>query len=155
MHTFRDSAGRTWPIEVHVTSVRRVRDMVGVDLLSMGTGDHSLYAKLANDPVLLCNVLYVLCRDEANRLGVSDEEFGKGLAGQAIDDATSALLEELTGFFQFRGTGPRSPGPRMRTALEATNQVMASLEKLRHLMESVSGSSSTSVPALPASIPAP
>ena len=147
MRTFKDNLGRTWPIEVHVTSVRRVRDLVGVDLLSLGTTDGGLYAKLAEDPVLLCNVLYVLCRDEADHRGVTDEEFGKGLAGQAIDDATAALLEELTAFFQFRGTGPKSPAPRMLMALAVSRNMMEAARLAS--TPPASGRSSTSAPVLP------
>jgi len=95
--TFQDSAGRTWSVSIHIDAVKRVRDLVGVDLLEAVGG--KLLDKLTTDPVLLCDVLFALCKEEADTRGVTDVEFGKGLAGDAIDGATTAFLEELVSFF--------------------------------------------------------
>lgn len=54
--------------------------------------------KLIRDPVLLCDVVYAVCKPEADALNVSDENFGKAMAGDAIEHATKALLEELVLF---------------------------------------------------------
>jgi len=97
MKTFRDNAGREWAIEVTVAAVKRVRSLIQVDLLEAADG--KLLEKLASDPVLLCDVVFCLVQPEAKARGISDEDFGRGLAGEAIERATAAFLEELVDFF--------------------------------------------------------
>ena len=58
MKPFNDSASRTWEVTVNVGAVRRVRDILGVDLMDVAGGD--LLERLADDPVLLVDVLIVL-----------------------------------------------------------------------------------------------
>ena len=86
MQTFRDNAGRTWTVAIDVAAIKRVRSLIGYDLLAVldGTGTQAL----VSDPVLLVDVLYALCRPEADRLAVTDEDFGRSMAGDAIEHAT-------------------------------------------------------------------
>lgn len=97
MKQFVDNAGRSWGININVDAIRRVRDLVSVDLLEAVEG--KLIERLVGDPILLCDVIYALCKSEADHRGVSDTEFGTAMAGDAIDHATSSLLEELVDFF--------------------------------------------------------
>lgn len=102
MKVFKDNAGRTWTISVTVASIKRVRDLCDVDLLDAaqsGKSNDGLIARLATDPILLCNVVYALCQPEATAAGVSDEQFGEAMGGDALDGATTALLEDLVAFF--------------------------------------------------------
>lgn len=115
MKTFSDSAGRAWTVVVNVDAIKRVRDLAGVNLLEVVEG--KLIDRLVADPVLLCDVVYALCKEQADAKGVSDREFGVSMSGDAIDSATGALLEELVGFF---------PQGRRRLLAKA-------LEKLRRL----------------------
>jgi hypothetical protein len=97
MRTFTDNAGRSWTLAINVDTIRRVRSLVDVDLLQAVEG--KLIERLAGDPILLCDVIYVICKPEADQRSVSDEEFGRSMAGDAIDLATTSLLEELVDFF--------------------------------------------------------
>ena len=97
MKAFTDTQGRAWPIVVNVSAVKRVRDLLDVDLMDVAGGE--LLSRLADDPCLLVDVLYVLCRPEADTKGVSDEDFGKGMVGGVLDEAASALMKELLDFF--------------------------------------------------------
>jgi hypothetical protein len=97
MKTFQDNAGRTWSLAINVAAVKRVKDLLGVDLLTVLDG--KLLEELAGDPVKLCDVVYVLCKPEADAKGISDEQFGQAMAGDALEHATTAFLEELVGFF--------------------------------------------------------
>ena len=98
MRSFRDAEGREWHLTVDVNAAKRVRSLAGVDLLDITGG---LFDKLS-DPITLCDVLYSICKPEADKRGVTDEEFGRGLLGDPIDSATEALLEELVDFFPSR-----------------------------------------------------
>jgi len=97
MKPLTDSVGRAWEVTVNVGAVRRVRDLLGVDLMDVAGGD--LLDRLADDPVLLVDVLYVLVKPQADAKGVSDEDFGRAMVGGVLDEATSALMKELLDFF--------------------------------------------------------
>ena len=170
MRQFKDNAGRTWTVDINVATLKRVRGLTGVDLMQVIEG--TLIEKFIRDPVLLCDVVYAVCKPEADAATprVSDEEFGKAMAGDAIEAATMAVLDELVGF---------CPSPRDRAnlgrVLQATNRV---LDKARDLTEKrietltseseldklvnrmvpeplTPGSSSTSAPEPSASTPGP
>lgn len=100
MRTFTDNRDRRWSIAIHVPHLKRVRAELDLDLLEVADG--KLFDRLQQDPVLLCNLLYVLCRDEAEKQNVSEEAFGEALVGDAIDRATGALVEALCDFFPSR-----------------------------------------------------
>lgn len=106
MQQFTDCEGRSWTVEINVAALKRVRDLAGVDLL--GILDGTLIERLIRDPVLLCDALYAACKPEADERGITDEQFGRAMAGDAIEAATSALLEETVSF---------CPSPRDRAAL--------------------------------------
>jgi hypothetical protein len=97
MKTFNDNAGRTWTVTINVDSVKRVKSLLDVNLMEVVDG--KLLERLAGDPILLCDVIYAVCKPEADAKNVSDEDFGRAMAGDAIDLATTALLEELVDFF--------------------------------------------------------
>ena len=97
MKTFVDNAGRTWTVAINVDAIKRVRDLSSVNLLEVIEG--KLLEKLIGDPILLCDVIYSVCKPEADAKSITDVDFGRAMAGDAIDGATTALLEELVDFF--------------------------------------------------------
>jgi len=162
MKTFTDNAGRSWSITINVDAIRRARTLVGVDLL--GIVDGQLLQKLIADPVLLCDCVYALCKPQADQAKVSDEEFGRAMAGDAIDAATTALLEELVGFFPLGRRRVLAKALAKLKSLEAmaighAESRLDSPELDQRLAEilgsTVPGSSSSSSPASAASTPAP
>lgn len=97
MRTFNDNAGRTWTVAINVECIKRVKTLLSVNLLDAIEG--KLIEQLVSDPILLCDVIFAICKPEADTKEISDEEFGRAMAGDAIDNATTALLEELVDFF--------------------------------------------------------
>ena len=101
MKSFTDNKGRTWTLEVTVATVKRVRALCKVDLYSIVELDKNnkpsaeLLERLSSDPVLLVDVLFAVCKPQADKLGITDEDFGESMAGDAIEHATTALLEEI------------------------------------------------------------
>lgn len=159
MKTFKDNAGRTWTVSVDVSAIRRVRTALGVNLTSADFAE--VLQKILADPVLLCDVLYVVAKPEADRAGITDEEFGRAMAGDAIEVATQAFLEELANF---------TPNPRDRARVKRVLSAMWDLaEKARDLAEKTldqeiakatavdptSGPTSSASPASSGSTPAP
>ena len=101
MKSFTDNTGRTWTLAVTVGTIKRVRALCDVDLANIITIDAGttpkvdLLEKLGSDPVLLVDVLYAAVKPEADAKGVTDEEFGRAMSGDAIEMATTALLDEV------------------------------------------------------------
>jgi len=100
MKVFKDNKGRPWTIDITVGTIKRVKDLLGINLIDAVSSD--LLEKLKSDPVLLCDILYAICKPEADKQGITDIEFGEGLAGDAIEHATEALIEDLVNFFPSR-----------------------------------------------------
>ena len=125
MKTFVDGQGREWAVEINVNVIKRVRDLLKIDLLEIVEGQ--LIERLIGDPILLCDVIYVVCKPQAEAKNITDEDFGQAMAGDAIEAATKALLEELADF---------SPSPRdranIRSVIEKTWQA---LDKVRDVIE--------------------
>ncbi|MFO7971921.1 MAG: hypothetical protein R6U40_09240, partial [Desulfobacterales bacterium] len=116
--------------------------------------------RLADDPVLLVDVLYVLCEEQAQRDGVSDEDFGRGLRGDALDAAARAFLEALADFCPSRKArlirGLVEKGGKAEEAILArAEKMLASGEIDRILTGSPSPKPSTGSPDSSASTPAP
>lgn len=103
MKTFRDSENREWVVSINVDAIRRVKGLLGVNLagyMDKGEGGVPLSTRLQYDVILFCDVLFALCKPEAERKQVSDEDFGRGLGGEAIFAARAAFFEEWADFFR-------------------------------------------------------
>jgi hypothetical protein len=109
MKSFKDTAGRTWTLQVNVGTIKRVRDLIGVDLLKVVENNARLLSELADDPIKLADVLYAVIKPEADAARVTDVQFGEAMYGDPIGDGFDSLLEALTDFF---------PQARQRKALE-------------------------------------
>jgi hypothetical protein len=108
MQTFTDNAGRTWTVLITVDGLKHVRQQLGIDLYKLIDHGCKPLGELIGDPVKLIDVLYVLCREAADKAGISDEAFGRAMFGDAIFAASRAFQEALIDFF---------PDPRVRKAL--------------------------------------
>lgn len=97
MQTFKDTEGRNWTVVVNVQAVKRVKALLDIDLLEMIEG--KLLDRFIASPILLCDVIYALCKPQADAAGVKDEDFGRAMAGDAIDAATAAFLQAVVDFF--------------------------------------------------------
>jgi hypothetical protein len=158
MKTFTDNASRTWTVTVNVDAIKRVKGTLGVNLLEAIEG--KLLDRLATDPVLLCDILYVLCKAQADAQNVTDEDFGRSMAGDVIEQATTAFLEELAGFFPKGRRDLLTKALGKLTKLEAIALTAAS-DRLdsdtleQELRQRIASVSVTSLPGSSESPPAP
>jgi hypothetical protein len=115
MKAFNDTKNRRWDLSLSINTVKRVRNLTDVDLLSI-LDKPELLSDLASDPVRMVDVFYVIIKPQADALNVNDEQFGESLDGEAIEKATECFLEALVDFF---------PGARRATlkrVLDRANQ---------------------------------
>lgn len=101
---FTDNQNRSWEPEIDVVTIGRVRAALKINLLELLLPNSKLGETLA-DPCLLVDVLYLLCKDRADALGMTDVDFGRALSMDSIEDAWSAVLEGLV-LFSPRGLRP-------------------------------------------------
>lgn len=124
MKTFTDTTGRAWSVVINVTSIKRVRDLIDVNLLEVAEKNSDLLGRLCDDPVTMCDVLYCLCKPEADAAGVSDLDFGAAMGGDTLDYATDALLGELVDFF------PQGRRALLQKILEKTRLLQTRLNEM-------------------------
>lgn len=145
---FQDTAGRTWRLALDVGLVRHVRQVCDVDLVDWGgsPGDTAAAVppplRLASDPCLLVDVLWLLCEEQARAKEIDDVAFGRGMAGDAIADAVDALLQAIIAFFPSRKRSPLQKAMTRLRQLEDRAVGMAN-EALDDptLLESLNGTS--------------
>ena len=104
MRSFRDSKNRTWTVEITVGAVKSVKALVGVNLLDT-------QKVLVLDVIEIIDTLYVLCKSQADQLGITDEDFGAGFGGDTLKEAVEVFQEAYIDFF---------PEARTRALLKRT-----------------------------------
>lgn len=119
MPAFVDNAGRTWAVTINVAAIKRVKALLDIHIPSLVDGKFESLAELIGDPITLCDVLYVLCKDQADRDNITDEQFGQAMFGDALGNAADAFLGALADFFQ---------SPRVRAAIGKIREVNARME---------------------------
>lgn len=71
MRQFTDTKERVWDVELNVRPMRRVRDVLGIDLVNViqagkdGAVASDTLDRVANAPILLVDILWVLCEGQA------------------------------------------------------------------------------------------
>lgn len=159
MKTFNDNQNRQWTIEINVNALKSVKAALDIDLMEISGGN--LIERLTTDFVLLIDVIYVLCRKQADALSIGDEEFGRAMVGDAIENATIALLEGITDFFpsRRRATLKKAMSKMEKLDLMAMEIVNEKLdgnqmeEELKKKIELVVGNSFTNSPVSSALTP--
>lgn len=112
MKTFTDSNGREWVFTIDVAAIKRMRDIAGVDILSNSNAENSAFLQMAENPVMLVDAIYAVCKKEVEARGMDQETFSAGITGDVIESATSALLDAIIDFF------PTARRNVLKTALE-------------------------------------
>ena len=153
MHVFKDTEGRAYSIEVNVLAIRKVRAHCNINLLDVADasqGAGGLLAQIAEDPVLLAEILYAICVPDQEKSNEREAQFMAALSGEAVEQATMALLEGIADFF------PKAKGALFRKVLEmaraqerkaasAIEQMLQSGELEQGLQEAMSGSAPPSM----------
>ena len=134
MHIFKDTLGRVWNVEVNVLAIKKVRahcDVNLLDVVDINQDSGGLLARIADDPVLLAEILYAICVPDTEKSDEAEARFMAALSGDSVDQASMALLEEIADFF------PKAKGALLRKVLEvARAQERKAAETLEGLLQS-------------------
>ncbi len=99
MTKFKDNLGKSWSIELTVGSARRMKELISVDIMQIIDGD-ALLVRINRDPALVCDMLYCICKPQADERKIDDQAFGELIGGfDIIIAARKALFEEIVNFF--------------------------------------------------------
>lgn len=97
MHAFKDTAGREWKIEANFGSYARVKTATGVKLYDIATEDRQSLVQLT-DAFTLGSVIWSMIEPQAEARGLTPEQFYEAVDGQVLNDAYSALIDEMIFF---------------------------------------------------------
>lgn len=99
MKPFRTTDGREWLIAVNVATVKRCRDLTGVNLLGV-VDDQSALQSIFQDHVKFCEVLCAVVRPQLVEQAMSDDDFFALIDGSVVEASAEALIGEIVDFFQ-------------------------------------------------------
>lgn len=118
MYSFTDRLGRTWTLDADFSLYERVRHVTGVDLTDIATPARKSLEQLG-DPYTLGAVLWLFVESQAEKAGVSPEDFRKGFNGEVLELAGNALMDEMIFFCR----------PSMREILSKTAKKVREAEE--------------------------
>ena len=113
---FTDSHGEVWSTRVSVATARRIKAEANVDVREIADHDLELLAKLFDDQMFLGMIVYAICKPEAARRGMSEDEFLDRFDGETIERAALAVAVGVADF------------SRSRRARELLREVVATAE---------------------------
>lgn len=116
---FNDADGQEWTVCISTPDLKRVRKVLGIDLLKLGG---EVFKRLLDETELLVDVVSVLLTPDIEKRGLDAEGFARKLRGDALDGATQAVLESLIDFF------PKGRREAMRAALQKTRDLLEKTE---------------------------
>jgi len=99
MRVFKDSEARSWSLVINVANAKRVRTILGIDFNNVISEGFDAISKIVSNSIDLVDVLYVLCKEEADKRSLTDEDFGRSFNGDVLEAAANAFVEELIDFF--------------------------------------------------------
>lgn len=124
MQRFNDRNGHEWFIELNIATARRIRQEMAKDARfdQFDFLDYAGILAAVNDVFFAADLLYVVCKEQADALEITTEEFGASLKGKYLFDAIAAFVAEYLDFF---------PDPtvaeKMRAVVDATREKQAAI----------------------------
>lgn len=97
MKTFKDNKDREWDIEVNMFTVKKVKDLLGVNIVDLD--DNKTMSRIKDDMIFVIDVIYVLCKKQVKERKMNEESFAEGLFGDPLAKAVAAFIEAWTDFF--------------------------------------------------------
>jgi hypothetical protein len=105
MAGFQDNTGRRWGLWIDTAAAVRVRELTGFEMQTLLAEPRGqALGELVADYVKMLDVVFVLVKEQADRLSISDQRFGELLVDDArrgtLLDAVAAALVVSVGKWQ-------------------------------------------------------
>lgn len=99
MARFVDLKNRTWNLAIDGSHVLAAKRTFGVNLPGLLAQDNRPLIELTADYEKFVGVLWLLLEEQIDKAGIDENEFVRGLAGDALGNAINAFIEALIDFF--------------------------------------------------------
>lgn len=112
MSTFADNTGHTWRVAINLGAVSRIRQKTSINLHDATLGESSRrnpVNRIVSNRDKLIAVLYVACESQADKLGLSQDDFAARFDDATVERAREALGAEVIDYFPVRSA------PTLRT----------------------------------------
>lgn len=119
MISFTDLHGQTRQLTLTIGKARKIKDHLGLDLLAVGDVRTSPLVKLADDPQLLCGLLWALVNPGWPETVGDEQAFWDAVDNATLEAATAAITEALLAFFR----------PGRRAVVQAAMDLQTKTEK--------------------------
>jgi hypothetical protein len=114
---FTDSMNRVWTLNPTVGQLKPLREL-GLDLPKLLTEPDRMSDVLLADPEKLVTWLWLLCEKQADKAGITPEQFAAGFTAPVLERAARAVV--LAAVFICRGPRVlRASRPKLEAALDA------------------------------------
>lgn len=134
MQSFLDKNKKKWTIEINVGNARKVKAECNIDLINAidfsAGSEKNVLQELHDDPCALVDVIWCLCREQAQKENVDEYTFATLFNADAIVAATDALVEEIINF-----SPPAKKAALIKVYQIARNFVGKQNETLNKIME--------------------
>lgn len=103
MKTFKDMAGGEWELSLNFAAVKRVKDLLGIDLLSIDKatdGQQPLMTVLETDITKMVEVVIAILRPALKVKDMADSAFEELIDGDTLTQMHDAFWDEVLAFYQ-------------------------------------------------------
>lgn len=100
MATFKTLDGKQWLVEMNYLTVKRVRDLCGVNVLDICNLDKESLSGWVADDLKVLEVICAVVRPQLAALDMADEQFFAACDGGVLKEAVERLVDQVSDFFQ-------------------------------------------------------
>ena len=98
--TFKTTDGSQWLVEVNYLTVKRVRDLCGVNVLDICNLDKEMLSGWVADDLKVLEVICAVVRPQLAERDMADEQFFAACDGSVLKEAVERLVDGVSDFFQ-------------------------------------------------------
>lgn len=103
---FADTAGRRWVVTISYHTLKRVKAATGVEIAKFAANKFRKLGEMLGDIEKFIDVLFVCLEDQIRAAGLTDEDFGRALGGDALEAAADAFVRAFADFSPSQARGP-------------------------------------------------
>jgi len=148
MKFFKDANNREWMIKIDNNAIKRIEAITGIEHFIPKLEDPNFFEMFIGDPVMICDTIYAICKPQAEKQNINDEQFGEILVGEPIEHALYAFMEALVEYFPPKKARVHAEKWRracqiVETGLEKQYQALVSPDLEDQINQALSGGAST------------
>ncbi len=141
----QDKAGQEWKVVIDVNAMRRVRDLLSVQIGDMRMLGENV-ARLEYDDLFVIDFLWAVCSPQVEIREIKRDEFCSLFSGEKVTEAHELIKEGIRSFFR--------DGGRREMAAKAIKIIAElRLSEQSSAMQQISSTTSTPSPASSESTP--